>query len=1001
MVTALYGEPFDGGLARAEQYRLAAEHTAAIAVYEELLTVAETLEDSPDVRFLRAHLLSDLASVRLTVTDLAGAEDAVDRSRRLLDGVASAPMGPRGRQLWLEVRLKTLLAGADLLRGTGRLDEALAALDEAAHTLPEFDDPEGLRTAEIGLNRVHLLMERGAWGAAEEQATALLATTPPTAVEALPRLLTALGLICASTGRYDAADDYLARASDGFVATGDTGEQHSLLAQRAHVAMLRGDSELAERLFTRASAFFEAQGRSGDLAVCEQARAFLAGQRGDVAGSSALVAASLARFEEIGASIAAADTMLLGAQHAYERGDIPELRRLAQRARDVYQERAVYERCAQVDLMLARTLEDNLNRTEHGEHERRSVDTALSLALPAALALEAARFDFATAHARSQWLALADDAVRLVFRLAVRRQDQGLLFEVVEHRCAGASLALERTPHQDAVPVFPAPAMKVHGGAGAPDALGGVAAEAAASAGLRVAPPPKVRMAPGSGRVALQEYIAAAESRYRRRIVDAHEVPFWATDDLTSRPVVQVRLVDAGDLFMTWTWAGGVQGFGTGRGPAAEVDDAVRELAAAVPGAAGGADGVNGVDGADGVRGVEGGDGTGGADGVGGGAQGVRRAFVSGALADRTAERRLARLLAEALWPRGLTEQIQQVSARAGRPLVRIQPSPRVAQVPWELLAVDGDVRLVELADVVTTAPASLRRRAVGAASGADAASSAGLVPGPGPAPGATPAAAPAPVVLVLDPRVPGFRADSPLGSVLGPPGADPELLDLVRRRLEAGDMVPRVAAPAEAQRRTDLDRDWLGEALRAGARRLMYVGHVSAAPLAGGQSEDGALHLCCGSGSSGLAEPLRSHRPLSAKDLLLGSLPLRADGEPGALLWPAPPRVALIGCESGGDLRFAESFGLATAMLHNGAELVTATRWALPTSFAFHRLAGLPPSVRPLTEAIVAVDTAQEHPDPVHRLGRWQREQLARWRADGRIEHSPLLWAALTSIVV
>ncbi len=456
----------------------------------------------------------------------------------------------------------------------------------------------------------------------------------------------------------------------------------------------------------------------------------------------------------------------------------------------------------------------------------------------------------------------------------------------------------------------------------------------------------------GPGRVALQEYIAAAEFRYRRRIVHEEEVSFWITDDMTSRPVVQVRLADAGDLFMTWTWAGGARGFGTGQGPGAEVDQAVRELADALPGA-------------------------------GDGAEGMRRAFDTGALTERGRERRLSRALAEALWPEQLTAQLRQVAERAGRPLVRIQPSPRVAQVPWELLAVDAatDVRLIDLADVVTTTPASLRPRTPAAPrpQGVDA----------------------GPVVLVLDPRVPGFRADSALGSVLGPPGSDPELSSLVRTRLDAGPVVPSVTAPAEAFRRTDLDRDWLSDVLRKGARRLLYVGHVSGAPVEGGQSEDGTLHLCCGADATGLAEPLRTHRPLSAKDLLLGSLPLRADGEPGARIWPAPPRVALIGCESGGDLRFAESFGPATAMLHNGAELVTATRWVLPTSFAFHRLAQLPPAVRPLTEAIVAVDTAHEHEDPVRSLGGWQRGQLDRWRAEGRIEHAPLLWAAMTSIVV
>ncbi|MFF2324825.1 MULTISPECIES: CHAT domain-containing protein [unclassified Streptomyces] len=953
----LYGEPFDSGFTLAESHQRADDPGAACAVYEELLTVAESIEDSPDVRFLRAHLLSDMASVRLTVTDLVGAEDAVERSRALLDGVASVPMGPRGRQLWLEVVLKTLLAGADLLRRTGRLDEALGCLDEAAVRLSEFDDPEGLRTSELGLNRVHLLMERGEWGAAEEQASALLSTLPETA----PRLLTALGVICASTGRLDLSEDYFARAEDGFRAVGDTAELRSLVVHRAYAAMHRGDLDLAERLFAEASAVFERQGQFGDLAVCEQARGFLAGRRGDTVGADDLLGASLARFERLGASIAAADTMLLGAQHAYDRGDIEEMKRLAHEAREVYQAREVYERCAQVDLMLAKALEHNLNHTDHGDHETESIGTALFLALPAALALEAARYDFVTAHARSQWLELADDAMRLAFRLAERRQDQGLLFELVEHRCAGASLALDRAPRsatptspsgpaESPASVFPSAAMKTYPHVDGPMTLGGVAAEAAASAGLRVAPPPKVRMSAESGRVALQEYIATAEFRYHRPIVNEREVPFWITDDLTSRPVVQVRLADAGDLFMTWTWAGGARGFGTGRGPGDEVDRAVGALAAALPG-------------------------------PGDGVEGIRRAFDSGAMSDARTEHRLARVLAEALWPEELTAQIRQVSARAGRPLVRIQPSPRVAQIPWELLAVDDDVRLIDLADVVTTAPVSLRRQD----------------PAAGPAPDADADT----VVLVLDPRVPGFRADSSLGSVLGPPGSDPELLSFVRSRLDAGTVVPSVTTPAEAFRRTDLDRDWLSGMLRKGARRLMYVGHVSAAPVDGGQSEDGTLHLCCGPGTDGLAEPMRTHRPLSAKDLLLGTLPLRADGEPGARIWPAPSRVALIGCESGGDLRFAESFGLATAMLHNGAELVTATRWVLPTSFAFHRLAGLAESVRPLSEAIIAVDTAHEHGDPVQRLGRWQREQLGHWRAGGRIEHSPLLWAAMTCIVV
>ncbi|KAA2261590.1 CHAT domain-containing protein [Solihabitans fulvus] len=404
-------------------------------------------------------------------------------------------------------------------------------------------------------------------------------------------------------------------------------------------------------------------------------------------------------------------------------------------------------------------------------------------------------------------------------------------------------------------------------------------------------------------------------------------------------PVVQVRLADAGDLFLTWRWTSGASGYGSGQVPGAELAETTGLLASALPGH---------------------------------GAEGMRRAFLDSALCGYAGESDLAAALAETLWPVQLTEQLRAVAAETGtRPTVRIQPSPRVAQVPWELLAVDADTRLVELADLATSVPISLRR-------------------GTSAAPQATDR-----VVLVLDPRVPGTRPGGALGSVLGQADADPGLLAMVRRHVDAG----RVE-PGQATGRADLDRDWLGAALRGGARRLLYVGHVSSAPVDGGQSEDAQLHLCCGPDTIGFADVTRGHRPLSAKDLLLGTLSARADGVAGAELWPAPERVALIACESGGDLRFAESFGLGSAMIHNGAALVTATRWPVPTSHAFQRLTGLAESVRPLTELIVAVDHAHEGPDPVRQLGDWQRAQLARWRDGGRIEHSPLLWGALTTLV-
>ncbi|MFH9827313.1 hypothetical protein [Streptomyces bobili] len=519
-----YGEPFDSGFALAERHQLTPDHPAALAVYGELLAAAESLEDSPDVRLLRGHLLSDIGTVQLAATDLPGAALSVGRSLDLVRGIASLPMGPNGRRLWQEVLLKTLLARVELLRRTGELDEAQESMDEATALSSEFDDREGLRTAEIGLSRVHLLMDRSAWGAAEELACALLTDAPP----AEPYLLDCLGVVCASTVRFEQAEDYFARAEEAYLTLGHHAGRQQVLSHRAYAALQAGNLDHAEELYAEAAEIFERQGQAEDLAVCEQARAAIAAHRGDAAGAAAMTASSLARFQQVGAAIAAADTMLMGARHAYERGDIDEMKRLAQGARDVYQERGVYERCAQVDLMLARTLEDNLNRTDHGDHERTSLANALSLALPAALTLEAARYDFATAHARSQWLQLADEAMQLVFRLALRSNDQGLIFELVEHRCAGASLTLSRTSTADQAAVFPDAAMKTYvPDDDAPLTLGGIAAEAAASVGLRVAPPPKIVMsAETGGRTALQEYVQAAEFRYHRRIVSEEEVPF-------------------------------------------------------------------------------------------------------------------------------------------------------------------------------------------------------------------------------------------------------------------------------------------------------------------------------------------------------------------------------------------------------------------------------------------------------------------------------------------
>ncbi|MFQ6393357.1 CHAT domain-containing protein [Nocardia sp. KC 131] len=418
---------------------------------------------------------------------------------------------------------------------------------------------------------------------------------------------------------------------------------------------------------------------------------------------------------------------------------------------------------------------------------------------------------------------------------------------------------------------------------------------------------------------------------------------------ITSRqPTVIVRMADAGDLYMSWRWIGNDYSQGASMLPEAPITDAIRQLSGALP---------NPAD-----------------------PDALERAMTTGAFTSYDSEYLVAQALSRALLPSGLGTQLYDLHIHGVRPHIRLQPSPRLAQVPWEIIAPSPELRLVDIADVSLLAPAS-------------------IVHSPGRTARSWTDTRDQPVVAVLDPRIPGYRADSMLGSVLGRMDADAPLSRRVAEYSTQHRLVPAVDDPTEAFRRTDIDRRWLGKSLREGASRLVYVGHVTAAAPESGRSEDAELHLACAADTVGFATPTRAHRPLSAKDLLLGTHTLTPDPLDGSQLWPIPSRVALIACESGGDLRFTEALGLVAAMINGGAELITASRWPLPTDFAFQRLAAASATAHPLQDAICAIDSAHEQPDPITTLAEWQRTRLTQWRTEQSIEHSPILWAAFATV--
>jgi hypothetical protein len=333
----------------------------------------------------------------------------------------------------------------------------------------------------------------------------------------------------------------------------------------------------------------------------------------------------------------------------------------------------------------------------------------------------------------------------------------------------------------------------------------------------------------------------------------------------------------------------------------------------------------------------------------------VERAIATGPFAAPSTELAIARtlglsLLAPEAW------QLLIDCVASPRAALFVSPSARLARVPWGLLAMPNDdgFRLMELADVLMAAPSNIVNSARTAVDWKDRRDS--------------------PPLLILDPRVPGQRPDSALGSVLGRPSAETSLAQHFAGLMGQRTVLPDVVGAVELFRRTDADRPWLDRQLDRKPSRLLYVGHATAADGDVGHADRAALHLA-------------DHRPLTASDLMSAKLPM-------------PPRIAMIACASGGDYQFDEATGLVAAMILGGAQLVTATLWSLPTAAGYRQFAPAASDHDPMAEAIIAVDRAHEEPDAGHAVNHWQREQMRRWRG-GDTSASPLYWAALATFAV
>ena len=296
-------------------------------------------------------------------------------------------------------------------------------------------------------------------------------------------------------------------------------------------------------------------------------------------------------------------------------------------------------------------------------------------------------------------------------------------------------------------------------------------------------------------------------------------------------------------------------------------------------------------------------------------------------------ERKLMRDLSRALLPDDLCRQLIEATAEGERVEVRVAPSPPAAVVPWGLLVLDDDD--MRLLDV------------------ADVSWIAPILP------------------RDIDPDAPEVT-----------PATGGRALHIVDPRTSRGRVLSERFDPCDchghgAERFFAQGNgvEELRDVLDAGAgkiARLLMIGH-------------------CATGASDAADTVFLMGDGEANKLRASRL-VREAGR-----WSMPPRVGVVACASGTDLTQHEPFGLGTALLINGAEVVHATLWPLPTDRAIGLVNAR--AVGAFGWLAQAVDHAQSDADPVASLCDLQRGKLAAWRERPGLGSSPLLWGAVITM--
>ncbi|MBL1074751.1 tetratricopeptide repeat protein [Nocardia sp. 2] len=474
------------------------ELTEALRIFEHAVEV--------ETGAYRVCALVNIASVRDQLGEHA---DAVRRYREALAQMPSD--APR-------LHPSTLIGLSQALQHLGELDAAQQELDRARELLAGDDAPGELRFSCL-VSATAVALHRQQWARAIELANESLHAAWQFDPDRAGHPLSNLAAAHFETGRWELAEDFAAQALAAFEAAGDAAGIAETRQNLAIMYVRLGRFDDAEPLLLDAHDFFTTSGAHYYAGITWKMRGFIDEHREHLARAETHYRHALRGFEESGAVIDAADVRTRLATLAFATGRLDEGAAELTSARTVYADHGLTMHCAQLDFWHAGLLEPFVE-TVPG-----MLAHAAGLAIPAALALDAARYELPDGAQRENWdRRIADPALRLAFRYAYLAGDAALLGDLIEMRCTGTTLDIDRIatapPHtpMGTFEPFQPPAADPGPGHDALQ-LGTALAAVAAGAGLPVTPPPHVAVPP-DGHIALAGWIAAAEQRYRRRLRD-------------------------------------------------------------------------------------------------------------------------------------------------------------------------------------------------------------------------------------------------------------------------------------------------------------------------------------------------------------------------------------------------------------------------------------------------------------------------------------------------